>query len=190
MWGRRLVRVLRRAGAEVAFPAGQTCCGQPAFNAGLWEQARPVACHTIQVFERTRGAVVVPSGSCAAMLRHSYLELFAEDREWLPHARALAERVYEFSEFLVDHLGVVDLGASYTGTAHLPLLLPPAARNAGRPPAASAAVSGARRPDRGIAGCRTMLRLWRCIFGRIPAGLIRPCWPVKSKASNPAAPRW
>jgi L-lactate dehydrogenase complex protein LldE len=113
--GEAVVRVLRRAGAEVAFPAGQICCGQPAFNAGMWEQARPVARHTIQVFERTTGAVVVPSGSCAAMLRHSYLELFAEDREWLPRARLLAERVFEFSEFLVDHLGVIDLGASYTG---------------------------------------------------------------------------
>jgi L-lactate dehydrogenase complex protein LldE len=113
--GEAVVRVLRRAGVAVAFPAGQTCCGQPAFNAGMWEQARPVACHTIQAFERTRGAVVVPSGSCAAMLRHGYLELFAEDREWLPRAQALAERVYEFGEFLVDHLGVVDLGASYPG---------------------------------------------------------------------------
>jgi L-lactate dehydrogenase complex protein LldE len=113
--GEAVVRVLRRAGAEVAFPSDQTCCGQPAFNAGLWEQARPVACHTVQVFEGTRGPVVVPSGSCAAMLRHSYLELFAEDCEWLPRARALAERVFEFSEFLVDHLGVVDLGASCSG---------------------------------------------------------------------------
>jgi L-lactate dehydrogenase complex protein LldE len=113
--GEAVVRVLRRAGAEVAFPAGQTCCGQPAFNAGMWKQARPLACHTIQVFERTRGPVVVPSGSCATMLRHSYLELFAEDREWLPRAIALAERVFEFSEFLVDHLGVVDLGAYYPG---------------------------------------------------------------------------
>jgi L-lactate dehydrogenase complex protein LldE len=114
--GEAVVRVLRRAGVEVEFPAGQTCCGQPAFNAGMWEQVRPVARHTIQEFERTRGVVVVPSGSCAAMLRHSYLELFAEDREWLPRARSLAARVYEFSEFLVDHLGVVDLGAYYPGT--------------------------------------------------------------------------
>lgn len=113
--GEAVVSVLRHVGVEVAFPTAQTCCGQPAFNAGMWEQARPVACHTIQVFERTRGAVVVPSGSCAAMLRHSYLELFAEDREWLPRAQALSERVFEFSEFLVDHLGVVDLGASYNG---------------------------------------------------------------------------
>ncbi len=113
--GEAVVRVLRRAGVQVEFPAGQTCCGQPAFNAGMWDQARPVARHTIQVFERTRGAVVVPSGSCAAMLRHSYLELFAEDRKWLPRARLLAERAYEFSQFLVDHLGLVDLGAYYPG---------------------------------------------------------------------------
>lgn len=113
--GEAVVRVLQRAGATVEFPGGQTCCGQPAFNAGLREQARPVAIHTIQVFEKTSGPIVVPSGSCAAMLRHGYPELFADDPQWLPRARLLAERTYEFSEFLVDQMGVVDLGASYVG---------------------------------------------------------------------------
>jgi L-lactate dehydrogenase complex protein LldE len=113
--GEAVVRVLQRAGATVEFPSGQTCCGQPAFNAGLQRQARPVAMHTIQVFEKTSGPIVVPSGSCAAMIRHGYPELFAGDPQWLPRARALAERTYEFSEFLVDQLGVVDLGACYAG---------------------------------------------------------------------------
>lgn len=113
--GEAVVHVLRRAGAQVDFPAGQTCCGQPAFNAGLRREARRIAIHTIQVFERTPGWVVIPSGSCTAMLRHSYLELFADDPRWLPRARALAGRAVEFTEFLVDILKVEDLGASWPG---------------------------------------------------------------------------
>lgn len=113
--GEAVVRVLERAGAEVDFPLGQTCCGQPAFNAGLRDQARQMAIHTIQVFEAAPGDVVVPSGSCAAMIRHSYLELFAGDPQWLPRAKALAARTYELTEYLVDRLGVVDLGARFAG---------------------------------------------------------------------------
>ena len=113
--GQSVVEVLNKAGCQVEFPGGQTCCGQPAFNAGMRQQTHPVAMHTIRVFEATRGPIVIPSGSCAHMLRHSYAELFAEDAEWLPRAQALAERCYEFSEFLVDHLRVVDVGAQYPG---------------------------------------------------------------------------
>jgi L-lactate dehydrogenase complex protein LldE len=113
--GEAVVRVLERAGARVSFPPGQTCCGQPAFNAGLRMQARKMAIQTIRAFEPYPGPVVVPSGSCAAMIRHSYAELFAEDPKWLPRALALAGRTFEFSEFLVDVLGVTDLGARFDG---------------------------------------------------------------------------
>ena len=113
--GEAVVKVLQRAGVTVEFPAGQTCCGQPAFNAGMRAQARPIAMHTIQVFEKTQGPVIVPSGSCAAMIRHGYPELFAEDEEWLPRARRLAERTFELTEYLVDQLGVTDLGARFPG---------------------------------------------------------------------------
>jgi L-lactate dehydrogenase complex protein LldE len=107
--------VLEKAGVQIAVPAGQTCCGQPAFNAGMRAEASRMAKHTIQVFEAAPGPVIVPSGSCAAMIRHFYPELFAGDATWLPRARALAERTYELSEYLVDVLGVTDLGASYQG---------------------------------------------------------------------------
>jgi L-lactate dehydrogenase complex protein LldE len=123
--GEAVVRVLQRAGAEVEFPAGQTCCGQPAFNAGMRAEARQMAIHTIEVFEQAPGAVVVPSGSCAAMLRHGYLELFADDDHWLPRAKVLAARTYELSEYLVDVLKVTDLGAyvqakiTYHSSCHL-----------------------------------------------------------------------
>jgi len=113
--GEAVVRVLQRAGVDVEFPHGQTCCGQPAFNAGMRSQARPIAIHTIKVFEKTKGPIVIPSGSCAAMIRYSYLELFAGDNEWLPRVRELAARTYEFSEFLVDYLNISDLGARFPG---------------------------------------------------------------------------
>jgi L-lactate dehydrogenase complex protein LldE len=113
--GQAVVRVLERAGVRVAFPAGQTCCGQPAFNAGQRDQARPLAMYNIRVFEQAPGPVVVPSGSCTAMIRHGYLELFADDPEWLERSRTLAARTYELTEFLVDYLGVVDLGARFPG---------------------------------------------------------------------------
>lgn len=123
--GEAVVRVLQRAGAAVEFPPDQTCCGQPAFNAGMRDEARRMAIHTIQVFEKTTGAVVVPSGSCAAMIRHGYLELFAHDEQWLRRSRELAGRTYEFTEYLVDVQGVVDLGAqlhekvTYHSSCHL-----------------------------------------------------------------------
>ena len=113
--GEAVMRILGRLGVKVEFPVGQTCCGQPAFNAGARNLARPMAEQTIRVFEATTGPVVVPSGSCAAMIRYSYTELFAGDKAWLPRAAALAERTYEFSEFLVDVLGVTDVGAYYPG---------------------------------------------------------------------------
>jgi L-lactate dehydrogenase complex protein LldE len=113
--GEAVVKVLERAGVMVEFPQGQTCCGQPAFNAGLWKEARHSAQHTIQVFEAAPGPVVIPSGSCAAMIRHGYLELFSDEPDWLTRAQALAQRTYEFTQFLVDILGVTDLGARYPG---------------------------------------------------------------------------
>ena len=113
--GEAVCAVLEKAGATITVPSGQTCCGQPAFNAGMRKEAARMAKQTICTFERAPWAVVVPSGSCAAMMRHSYLELFSDDPEWLARARQLAERTYELSEYLVDVLGILDLGASYQG---------------------------------------------------------------------------
>lgn len=113
--GEAIVGILRRLGIDVEFPPDQTCCGQPNFNAGLRAEARPIAEHMIRVFEKTTDDIVIPSGSCAHMIKHGYAELFAEDPLWLPRAQALASRVYEFTEFLVDKLGVTDLGAQWNG---------------------------------------------------------------------------
>ena len=113
--GEAVVDIFHRLGVDVDFPPDQTCCGQPSFNAGLRAEARPIAEHTIRVFERTEGDIVTPSGSCAHMFKHGYLELFQEDPIWLPRAQTMAERVYEFTEYVVDKLGVTDLGAFWDG---------------------------------------------------------------------------
>ena len=118
--GEAMVNVLNRAGVRVEFPVAQTCCGQPAFNAGLARRLRaPLAQHTIRVFEKTTGAIIIPSGSCGAMVRHGYLELFKDDPAWLERAAALAGRDYEFTEYLVDVRGVTDLWRSLAGTPDL-----------------------------------------------------------------------
>jgi L-lactate dehydrogenase complex protein LldE len=113
--GEAMVHVLNRSGVRVEFPSAQTCCGQPAFNAGLRSQARPLAEHTLSVFERTTGDIIIPSGSCTAMIRHGYLELFKDDSQWLARARTLSGRVYEFTEYLVDVRGIIDLESRWPG---------------------------------------------------------------------------
>lgn len=109
------VEVLRRAGCEVVFDERQTCCGQPAFNTGYRNDARKLARRFIEIFEEAGGeAIVSPSGSCTAMVHHFY-ELFTDDERWRKRAEALAERTYEFGSFLVNVLGVEDVGASFRG---------------------------------------------------------------------------
>lgn len=115
--GEAVVQVLERGGVQVKFPKEQTCCGQPPFNAGMRYESRNMAEHTIRVFEKDSAPVVVPSGSCAAMLRHGYPELFADDPTWLSRAQKLAARTFEFTEFLVDVLDLTNLGAHFPGQA-------------------------------------------------------------------------
>ena len=114
--GQSVVDILHRIGIRVDFAREQTCCGQPQFNAGLRKDARVIAQHTIQVFENAQGDIVTPSGSCAHHFRHNYLELFEGDSVWYPRAKALSERVFEFTEYLVDKLNVTDVGAHWNGT--------------------------------------------------------------------------
>jgi L-lactate dehydrogenase complex protein LldE len=114
--GEATVSVLRRAGVRVDFPRNQTCCGQPMFNAGLRASARRIAEHTISVYEAAEGDIVMPSGSCAHMIRHNYPELFDGDPGWLKRAKDMADRTYEFTEYLVEVLGVTDLHATWEGT--------------------------------------------------------------------------
>src|SRR5262249_11912842 len=108
------VRILRRLGGEVGFPGAPTCCGQPHFNSGFSEAARDLARHTIKAFDNGR-PVVTPSGSCAAMVKLDYPELFHGDRVWQERAVDLAQRTHELSSFLVNVLGIEDVGARFDG---------------------------------------------------------------------------
>ncbi len=113
--GFAVVDILEALGLTVEFPQAQTCCGQPAFNAGFWDDARPMARHTIDVLSQSKAPIVIPSGSCAEMIIHHYAEVLADDSTYGPQAKAVAERTYEFSQFLVDVLGVTDLKAQSNG---------------------------------------------------------------------------
>jgi L-lactate dehydrogenase complex protein LldE len=102
--GRATVGILEKSGCVVEFPPEQGCCGQPAFNVGLVDEARKMAAHTLDVLDDTAGTVVIPSGSCAAMIAHHYDELFAgTSREG--QVGRVAPRVRELTQFLVDDLG-------------------------------------------------------------------------------------
>jgi L-lactate dehydrogenase complex protein LldE len=113
--GASAVEVLRRVGCTVEFDARQTCCGQPAFNTGYRKDARALAKRFIEIFEASEAeAIVSPSGSCTAMIRH-YEDLFSDDESWRERAQRIAARTHEFASFLVNVLGVEDVGASYKG---------------------------------------------------------------------------
>ncbi|HVU27470.1 MAG TPA: (Fe-S)-binding protein [Verrucomicrobiae bacterium] len=113
--GMNIVKILERLGHVVDFPEAQTCCGQPTFNSGFWDEARAVAEKQIGVFKNSE-VVVIASGSCGAMLKVFYPELFhghALENE----AKSLAVKTFEFSDFLVNQLGVRDVGATFPGRA-------------------------------------------------------------------------
>jgi len=111
---RAVVTILGRLGVEVEFPAAQTCCGQMHINTGYQRDALPVIRHHVETFEGF-DAVVAPSGSCVGSARHqhAYVARRAGDTELAERASRVAERTFELSEFLVDVLGVIDVGASY-----------------------------------------------------------------------------
>jgi L-lactate dehydrogenase complex protein LldE len=113
--GKDVVEVLERLGCEVDFPAAQICCGQPAYNSGYHQETKEVAKHMIKTFE-SADYIVTPSGSCAAMF-HEYGSLFGDDPYLEARARALANKTYEFTQFLTEVLQVDDLGAELHATA-------------------------------------------------------------------------
>jgi L-lactate dehydrogenase complex protein LldE len=111
--GKATVALLERLGCTVEFPAAQTCCGQMHWNTGYQTQARALAQHWVAAFrDPSYDAIVAPSGSCAAMVRHHYPRMAEQSRD-PTFAAELAPRTYELSEFLIDVLGVEDVGATY-----------------------------------------------------------------------------
>ncbi len=109
--GISVVRIFEKLGHKIEFDESLVCCGQPAFNTGCWDEARSIA---TRVVERLQNAevVVIPSGSCGAMIRVFYSEIF-KDHPKLAAAQSLAQKTYELSELLVDRLGVTELGSQF-----------------------------------------------------------------------------
>ncbi len=112
--GEAMVKIFRKLGIDLNCPTTQTCCGQPAFNAGYRREAGVAAKRFIDIFEAAE-VIVCPSGSCVAMVRHHYPQLFDDDDPWLQRAKQVAAKTYELTEYLVDVLGAQDLGARYEG---------------------------------------------------------------------------
>ncbi|MBN8635380.1 MAG: (Fe-S)-binding protein [Anaerolineae bacterium] len=113
--GVSVVEILEHLGVEVRFPLSQTCCGQPAFNSGFQDDAKTVAKQFLTAFAGAE-VIVTPSGSCGSMVRHYYPELFADDPEWRDRANWAASITWELTEYLVDGLGITDLGAKLPPT--------------------------------------------------------------------------
>lgn len=110
-----MIKVLEKAGCTVSYNASQTCCGQPAFNAGFWEDAKPVCSKFIKDFSGS-DYIVSPSASCVGFVRNYYGKLF--DNSSLHHDVVdLGKRIYEFSEFMIKVLQVEDVGARLEGKA-------------------------------------------------------------------------
>lgn len=109
--GISMVQILERLGHTVECPDSVACCGQPAYNSGYWDEAREVATKTLEALSQAE-VVVIASGSCGAMLKVFYPELFASTPQEQA-ARRLSQKCYEFSDFLVTKLGVTNLGARF-----------------------------------------------------------------------------
>jgi L-lactate dehydrogenase complex protein LldE len=111
--GERTVALLERLGCEVAFPTRQTCCGQPALNSGHPRAAARVAGSLLDAFAGTEGPIVAPFGSCVHMVRHGQRRLVGDRPEWAQ----VAARVRDLATFIVEDLGIRDVGGRYPGTA-------------------------------------------------------------------------
>lgn len=110
------VKLIEDAGCEVFVPASQTCCGQPAYNSGDKRGARALAEQVIATFEDF-DYVVIPSGSCAGMIKTHYAEIFAGEPDWALRSERLAAKTHELTSFLTDVLGITPLPAAWQGSA-------------------------------------------------------------------------
>lgn len=113
--GMNMVKVLEKLGCKVHYNPKQTCCGQPGFNAGYWEDAKAVAKKFVNDFSGN-GYIVGPSGSCAGFVRNYYDKMLGDSAEHLV-SNKVSKNTYEFTEFLTEVLKVEDIGASFAGKA-------------------------------------------------------------------------
>ena len=110
-----MIKVLEKAGCTVSYNTSQTCCGQPAFNAGFWDEAKAVCSKFIKDFGDA-DCIVTPSASCAGFVKNYYTKLF-ENSSVHNEVKDLSKKIFEFSEFLIDIKKVDDVGAVLKGKA-------------------------------------------------------------------------
>ena len=110
-----MVKVLEKAGCTVTYNEGQTCCGQPAFNAGFWDEARTVCSKFLKDFD-TESYIVAPSASCVGFVKNYYSKLF-QDSSLHQEVKAIGNNIFELSDFLVNVLKITDFGAQLQGKA-------------------------------------------------------------------------
>jgi L-lactate dehydrogenase complex protein LldE len=109
---RDLVTLLRNLGYQVLYPQDQTCCGQPAFNQGFVQEAKTLARRFLQIFDSAE-VILCPSGSCTAMVRRHYPELFAQEPEWLEKAERTSAKIFEASEFFTRFVPLEKIKAEF-----------------------------------------------------------------------------
>lgn len=106
------VSILKETGCDVSYNPEQTCCGQPAFNSGYWKEAKTVASKFLNDF-KSADIIVAPSASCTGFIRNYYHKLFEDDKDLLERTHEIRKRVFEFTDFLVNHLKITELGAKF-----------------------------------------------------------------------------
>ncbi|MDA3789671.1 MAG: (Fe-S)-binding protein [Desulfobacula sp.] len=112
--GHAMAHVFEKLDIPVYIPLNQTCCGQPAFNSGYRKEAGKAAKRFIEIFENA-DTIVCPSGSCVDMVKHQYPNLFKDGSLWKKRAKAISKKIFELTEYLVDVLGIKDVGACFKG---------------------------------------------------------------------------
>ncbi len=112
--GQAMVHLFEKLNIQVDIPLEQTCCGQPAFNSGYRREAKKAAKRFIEVFE-SADIIVCPSGSCVDMVKHQYPGLFKDGSLWQKRAKSINAKIFELTQYIVDVLGVEDVGASFNG---------------------------------------------------------------------------
>ena len=106
------ISVLKKAGCEVIYNPEQTCCGQPAFNSGYWKETKTLANKFLQEFSKAE-IIVSPSASCTGFIKNYYSRLYEREEPQFIQSKDISKRIFEFSDFLVNHLGKVDFGATF-----------------------------------------------------------------------------
>ena len=121
--GEATIKLLRHFGVDIKYPKGQTCCGKPADSGGYTRESRKAAEHFISVFGGSADPIVIPSGSCASMVKNHYPELFNDNERMREKAEAISGRTYELTQFLVHVLHAHEKGFQGTGRITVPMLL-------------------------------------------------------------------